>query len=459
MTEVADGEAARPVEAALMDLVADVRGLPPLPEGIDRSDCLPPDLDYCLDAEQEIGGISHDERSYVSIFDEDTFGWFLPLTRGNAADFPRIVKARYARWRETAPLDRRMALTWGGLEALKWLFESAERDFALQIVQRHAVSDLPDGAETAMVEAADVANDPVMEMFASCARPVVARAVRDIEEAGVEAFVAARGTLDRLYDEAMPRIRERNRRVNEMLRRYADDTVRRSLPTFEGASRIRTRAHKRREKGLRKAMARSFALLGSVAGGETARACLDGEQIVVEGRKFDFRLRVANLRSTAHGAVEVFVLDKSAVELAALCIYIDQTPALDQMAALILDVTAGNEDEIVRRANVIRSTEAAASNAAFRELRRKVDAVVPPIPLPGAFGLPQPAVRPSAEFLPAVRRRLAAAADEIAWRPLIAILGPEFAFERFVAVDRDGMAADLTGPWRRNRLAVPDVAG
>jgi hypothetical protein len=380
---------------------------------LDRSDCLPPDLEYCLDAEQESFGIGHDDRAYVDIFDRGTFNWFLPLTRGGARAFAD-----------------RMALTWGGLDALKWVFDGCVSDVAYQVVHHHGVSDFPDGAEVTYLQQMDIDHNPSLQRFADGARPIVARAVQDIGVAGREAFLAARGSLDALYAGARERIRARNRRVNDLLRNDAENATRRIAQTFEPEQPARLNTvQRRKEKGLRRAIARSYRLLGSIAGAETARASLDGEQITVNGRKFDFRLRVANLRSTAHGAIEVFVTDKDAVELASLCVYIDQTPALDQMAALILDVTAGNEDEIIRRANVIRSTKAAATNTAFCEIRRKVERAIEGIRYSGGAGSAAPS--DTEELLPAIERRLAEAIDIAAWRPLIDIFGQQFSWHDF----------------------------
>lgn len=431
-------------EATLMELVAQARaGMPRITD--DRSDCLPPDIEYCLDAEQETLGIGHDDRAYVDIFDHATFDWFLPLTRGGARAFPEIIKARHDHWRQTAPISDRMALTWGGIDALKWHFDGCVSDVAYQIVHHHGVSDFPDGTEVAYLGKMDISHNASLQRFADGVRPIVARAVQDIGVAGPEAFLAARGSLDALYTGARDRIRTHHRRINELLRNDAERVTNRTRHTFDAArsDRLNT-AQRRKEKGLRRAIARSYRLLGSIAGAETARACLDGEQISVNGRKFDFRLRVANLRSTAHGAIEVFVTDKDAVELASLCVYIDQTPALDQMAALILDVTAGNEDEIIRRANVIRSTEAATTNVAFRDIRRKVERLVRAFPNPSAMGTDIPSS--AEELLPAVECRLAEAVDVAAWRPLIEIFGPEFSWRRFSA-DSAAMP-DLVGPPR-----------
>jgi hypothetical protein len=443
----------RPSNVALMDIVAPVtrdrdgQVVTPFQDGviIDRSDCLPPDLDYCLDAEQELGSIGHDDRAFVDLFDSNIFNWFMPLTRGGARAFPDIIKTRHTRWREMAPIEQRMALTWGGLEALKWLFNDCVSNLAYQIVHDHGVSDFPDGTELGYLESVDISADPGLLRFADCARPIVARAVQDIAIAGPEAFLAAHGSLDALYASARDRLRERTRRINEMLRRCNEEAAPRSMRglALEDAPPVHTAVQKRREKGLRKAIARSYRLLGSIAGAETARACLDGEQITVRGSKFDFRLRVANLRSTAHGAIEVFVTDKEAVELASLCVYIDQTPALDQMAALILDVTAGNEDKIIRRANVIRSTEAATRNEAFLDIRKAVERVMRPVPIfDGAHQSQQ-----SGELLPALERRLGDAIEVAAWRPLIEIFGPGLTWKKFSSTDWDELVSGLV-PFR-----------
>ena len=410
----------------LMEIVARVRDeVQPgaAAAALDRSNCLPPDLDYSLDCEQEWGGIGQDDRAFVQLFDQNTLSWFLPLTRGNARAFPDIVKRRHADWRRTAAINDRMALDWGGLKALRWLFDDVVNDFGYDLIYRQGVGDLPENL-TAAVVVMDVQDHPCLRRFTDCAAPILQRSLEDLEIAGRTAFMASRDRLDELYAQQAAAIREKNRRINSALRRYAENSIPQAIRMAEGGVPVRTIEQKRKEKRLRKAISRSFTLLTSVAGRRTARACIDGEAIAVEGEKFDFRLRVANLRSTAHGAIEVFVTDKDAVELAALCVYIDETPALDQMAALILNVTSGNEDEIIRRANVIRSTQAAAENRHFREIRERVDQLrrqAPPIAT--AAAPPSGRDTPEEEFLPTVRLKLADEIDRRIWHAATGLLG------------------------------------
>lgn len=389
---------------------------------MDRSNCLPPDLDYSLDCEQEAGSIGLDDRAFVQLFDQNTVSWLLPLTRGNARAFPDIIKRRHAEWRRTAAIEDRMALDWGGLKALRWLFDDVVNDYAYELIYRNSVGDLPDNLAAA-VASMDVQNHSCLRRFTDCAAPIMQRTLDDIQIAGQSAFLACRDRLDEMYAQQAAAIRERSRKINTALRRCAENSMPRATRMAEGGAPIRTIEQKRREKRLRKALGRSFTLLSSIAGRRTARACIDGEAIVVEGRRFVFRLRVANLRSTAHGAIEVFVTDKDGVELAALCVYIDETPALDQMAALILNVTSGNEDEIIRRANVIRSTQAAAENQHFRDIRERVDRSRPQALGQGTAVVTAPEQCAPAEFLPAVRSKLAEEIDRQLWHAAGVLLG------------------------------------
>ncbi|WP_456717694.1 MULTISPECIES: hypothetical protein [unclassified Bradyrhizobium] len=414
---------------ALLETIAELRPPTALPGGagstLELIDRLPPDLDYSLDSEVEAGALGGDDRAFIDLFDQNTFSWFLPLTRRNGRAFPDIVKKRHQEWRQTASIEDRIALNWGGMKGLRWLFDDVVSDFAYDAIYQQGVGALPDGNLSAVVARMDVSLHPCLGRFTDCAAPIVRRAAEDIEIAGISVYLAGRDRLDNLYAQNGPRIRDRSRRINAMLRQYTEYSVPQAKRLAAGGAPIRTIEQKRKEKRLRKAINRSYALLSSIAGRQTARACIDGDTIVVDGKKFDFRLRVANLRSTAHGAVEVFVTDKDAVELAALCVYIDQTPALDQMAALILNVTSGNEDEIVRRANIIRSTQAAAENREFRQIRESIERprqIMPAMAQKNSV----PDRRSPEEFLPEVRRKLAAEIDRTIWKPMAGLLACEW---------------------------------
>lgn len=408
---------------SLLDGIAELAAPPGASSTLELINRLPPDLAYSLDAELESGGLGADDRGFVDLFDQNTFSWFLPLTRRNGRAFPDVVKKRHLEWRQTASIEDRIALNWAGVKGLRWLFDDVVSDFAYDAIYHQGVGTLPDGDLAAIVATLDVSQHPCLRRFTDCAAPIVRRASEDIAIAGLETYFAGRDRLDELYAENATRIRERSRRINTMLRQYTEYSVPQAMKLAEGGAPIRTIEQKRKEKRLRKAINRSYVLLASIAGRQTARACIDGDTIVVDGEKFDFRLRIANLRSTAHGAVEVFVTDKNAVELAALCVYIDETPALDQMAALILTVTSGNEDEIVRRANIIRSTQAAAENREFRQIRENIDRQRPIMPAAMAQSELILDQRSPQEFLPEVRRKLAAEIDRTVWQPLTEPMG------------------------------------
>lgn len=114
---------------------------------------------------------------------------------------------------------------------------------------------------------------------------------------------------------------------------------------------IDKRNHRQR-KHRRKVITKSYNLLRSVTGEETARAFIAGDGITIEGKDFDFiARRGGSLSETGHGAMRIEVADKSGVVLTDLCIYFDDIPAMDQVAALALHVMVGEEREILETGN------------------------------------------------------------------------------------------------------------
>jgi hypothetical protein len=148
--------------------------------------------------------------------------------------------------------------------------------------------------------------------------------------------------------------------------------------------RLRVRAAKRR----RKVLARSFTTLAQVAGQETARMFLGGDFIRIDGRAFSFLLRRrSDPTATGHSGLEIKLADRaSGEELTHLCLYFEDTPALDQVAAIAMHVAAGEEDDLIRTGNFYSVKEAAASHPALLAIkpppdrRIHVDDVLPRIP-------------------------------------------------------------------------------
>ena len=413
-------------------------------------DTLPADVEYSLDCEQEYGNISADERAYVELFSENLLRWFHPYTLGGASEFPAEIKRRYAAWRTTAAPGDRMALDWAGISGLRWLFEECAGELSNELISRHEQMGVYTDDVAHALRDIDVATTHAFERLAQSGRQVAARAIEDIDVHGVEVFRSHRGRIEHLYREAEPVLRERRAATQRILRERTEFQIDRAsqIVSTMMAARKRTPQTRRREKLARRAMARSFDLLKSVAGEPRAKAWLDGEEVAVAGRKFDFRLRVSDVSRQSYGAVDVFVTDKNSVELAKLCVYVPDTPALDQVAAMVLHVISGNEDEIIRKGNVIRSSEAARDNADFNALKQR-SVVAPP-----AMEYAESA-RIREFVMPPVRETMAERFDQLVWGQMIGALGSEVGWLETLA-DRQ---RDITVPYvyERGSARQPDL--
>lgn len=346
------------------------------PGDVTMGEGLAPDLDYNLDAAMECGDVTADERACVELFDGTFEPWFWAnLDRGG--DFASEIRRRHGDWRATAPARDVLGVGWSGIGGMSMLFDDAALGVAWEVA---ALALEGGGGDAACADALSRAWDtPSATRFVDVATPVLERVRADVALHGADAFRAARGVV----------AERRAERMRAILRREADrvrdqtDGIRAAMATRPGRERDASPGRKARRQA-RRVLTRSYALLSSVAGTPRARACLDGDAITVEGRRFDFRVRVRDARRAAHGAVDVSVTDKDHVELASLCVYMRDTPALDQVAGLILHVVAGDEDEIIRAANVIAMTERGSAHEAFRQVRGSREVTVEgPFPSPG----------------------------------------------------------------------------
>jgi hypothetical protein len=118
--------------------------------------------------------------------------------------------------------------------------------------------------------------------------------------------------------------------------------------------------------GARKVAKRSAALAASVIGARDVSRFIQGEDVILEGAQVSLKVgKRANLLAGAKGAhaLEVSVIDKdSRADLASLCVYIKDTPPLDQLAGFALGMQAGEELDILDAANVIQVTAAGAAH-------------------------------------------------------------------------------------------------
>lgn len=311
---------------------------------------LPADVMYSLDSCVETGDMTADVHAYITLLDEDPIGWYDSL---GGTDFIRLMNAtarqRMAAWRENADLDDRATLTWIGFNELPGTLTDSARHVLSEAVKLRG----PDGEGIKqLLSNRDFVADNAAP-FLPALGEVVMRARDDVRIMGRAAFCEARHLVGDFYR----RIRERRMQlITESLR-------------AEQLAQFNRRVPRSVRKAKRKPLVKAIELLSKVGGQQTASAFISGDDIVVTGKRFNFRARKGVLSSNGHGALNLTVTDKDNIELVDLCFYFENMPAPDQLAALILHVKAGNEDEIVTTGNAIRTYAAGMTYSPLLELR------------------------------------------------------------------------------------------
>ena len=297
---------------------------------------LPADMMYSLDSCVEAGDMTADVHAYITLLDPDPLGWYDGLGGEN---FIRLMNAtarqRMAAWRETADLDERAALTWIGINELPRTLKDSARHCLSEAVSLRGpaldpVSDLLSNRDFIADNAA-----PFMPSMTEIAM----RTRDDVRLMGSSAFTEGRHLVAELH-----------RRVGERRMQHIVEAERLEAQNFPQKPESRSL-----RKARRKPLAKAMDLLSQIGGRRTAQAFITGDDVIVTGRKFNFRARKGVMTSNGHGAINLTVTDRDNVELVDLCFYFENMPAPDQLAALILHVKAGNEDDIVTTGNTIRT--------------------------------------------------------------------------------------------------------
>lgn len=124
-----------------------------------------------------------------------------------------------------------------------------------------------------------------------------------------------------------------------------------------------------RRKVIRRSALACAALIGATAVSALAR----GEPVLLPGPTVALEVRCNGLASKGHGAVRVDVKTLDGQLLAGLCTYVEDTPALDQVAAFALFMQAGAEAEVLAKANVTHTEPAAREHPLFAGRYRPSD--------------------------------------------------------------------------------------
>ncbi len=151
----------------------------------------------------------------------------------------------------------------------------------------------------------------------------------------------------------------------DSLQHYLDEQGRRHRESYARAAReFASKAEhkdKKKQKQRRRAVMRSAAAAETILGRGSVMTLARGEPIFLEGSEFTFRVAVRHLRA-GHGGVNVSLESRGGQRLTDLCLYFEDTPALEQAAAMALHIQSGDELDLLLTGNPFNVTAAGASH-------------------------------------------------------------------------------------------------
>lgn len=130
-------------------------------------------------------------------------------------------------------------------------------------------------------------------------------------------------------------------------------------------------ARRRRER--RKTLKRAYALAATVLPAADLQAFNQGAFVRLQGHQVDLLVRRdRSMSAHGHGALDVRVSRPGGAEVVAkLCVYVERTPALDQLVAFSLAMRAGEEAEIIDTANILKLTDSGREIALLAEREKR----------------------------------------------------------------------------------------
>lgn len=127
---------------------------------------------------------------------------------------------------------------------------------------------------------------------------------------------------------------------------------------------------KREFKKFTKAALRSIELAKNVFGNATTEALIRGAQVVIGRGKFEYRVSIKSVLTQGHGGfdLELYEVDTNE-KLARACIYVSDTPTLDQIVAFKMLIDSGEEDRIVKKANLTKTDYCLTKSEEYPDLK------------------------------------------------------------------------------------------
>lgn len=332
---------------------------------------LPAEISYGIECAVECGDITADVCRYYHSFNEfdivaeidaldnERFDWDACHRR-----YADLYNIHYTDWFKTAPQQQRL-----------WCLIEASPHFRKQIAE---TSDHLYGAYVSaeLAHERDPSNTDHMREFLhddvrwQHVEQNVRQLVDRINLVGQSELIDAYERPDDLYIAAQTWNQNRINSVAEIRGNIVTSNalVTRTEAAHAALFRRAEKAKRIEKKKVRKVLKKSSSLLSRILGQRDTTAFIRGDEIEVVGHEYNFRLKKNNIMTSSFHGFNISVMHRASGErMVDLCWYVEATPALDQLAALVMAVRVGDEEDIIRVGNLLRISQEAYSNEDFAQ--------------------------------------------------------------------------------------------
>lgn len=306
----------------------------------------PPDIQYCLDSMVDLHMLTGDVYTYLMEFKNDLTHWFdnldeiYPSGPDNVDKHEYYAFKEYNKWRgETSHINRAYA-TYMGVKQLQYSI----KDNCLAIA-----NDAIDKFNTPN----PTPNQINKVLFTGKTQEKFLRNFNFIFENAQVDFTGL--TLNSLSNIA-------NQIKKKQRKRYLLEFGMWDQPRkYKNINH-----HQKRERSI---MKKSVNTLQNFLGPNDTQIFLGNDYVDITGKHFTFKVKKnRTLIHTGWNALDINVHDRETREyLCKLCFYYDNMPTADQLTALILDINAGNEKQVIRTGNIYQITDDAQSHPILLE--------------------------------------------------------------------------------------------
>lgn len=133
---------------------------------------------------------------------------------------------------------------------------------------------------------------------------------------------------------------------------------------------------KKKAKKDRKKNIKAVSMLSKIAGKDITQVYISGNHVSLKGSQFEFRIVKNQFNSHNYTANKIQLYDLNNTYLADLCVYVKDTPAAEHIAAYVMYIQAGLEEEIIRTGNLSNISSAGRENSDLQKFIPVMDKLI-----------------------------------------------------------------------------------